>query len=222
MLVPPGARLRIEVVHDVICPWCWLGVHRLLRALRSRPDLIADLSWRPFLLNPDMPRGGLSSVDYMRHKFGGEERARRLYRTIAEIGAAEGMTYRFDRILRTPPSIDAHRLVRWGEQFGRAAELVEALFVAHFQEGRDIGDTLVLTEIAAACGLDPIAARALLLSASGIDTVIADNLHAHRLGINGVPCFVFDEHSAIAGAQEPEVIDRLLDVAAIRAAQVPV
>lgn len=218
MHVPARARLRIEVVHDLICPWCRLGVHRLLHAIATRPDLIVDLSWRSFLLNPDMPLSGLASADYMRHKFGGEERARRLYHTITEIGAAEGLIYRFDRIQRTPPSVDAHRLVRWGAQFGRATPLVEALFAAHFEEGRDIGDVLVLGEIAAACGLDPVAARALLLSPNGADAIRADNLYAHRLGINGVPCFILDGHSAIAGAQEPEVLDRLLDVAASHAA----
>src|SRR5579885_3141511 len=100
MLSPPRARIVIEVVHDLICPWCMLGMHRLLRALRRRPDLAADLVWRPFLLNPDMPRAGMARADYVVRKFGGEERARRLYATIAGIAAAEGVIFRFDRIGR--------------------------------------------------------------------------------------------------------------------------
>ena len=216
--VPPKARLQIEVVHDLICPWCYLGTRRLSRTLRRRPDLLFDLVWRPFLLNPDMPRAGMARADYIVRKFGGEDRARRLYASIGEIGHAEGVLFRFDRIRRTPSSVDAHRLVRWASQRGRDGEVVEALFAAHFTDGRDIGDLGVLADIAEASGLSLAAARAFLLSGDEVDAVHADNLRAHRLGINGVPCFVVSGRHAIAGAQEPEVIERLLDVAAIEAA----
>ena len=215
VLVPPKARLVIEVVHDLVCPWCYLGVRRLLRTGGRRPDLLVDLHWRPFLLNPDMPRAGMARSDYVMRKFGGEERARRLYASITELGRAEGIAFRFDRIRRTPSSVDAHRLVRWAASFGRAGDLVEALFAAHFADGRDIGDAGTLAAVAASCGLKPSAARAFLASNAELDTVHADNLRAHRLGINGVPCFVVGGRHAIAGAQEPEVIERLLDVAAI-------
>ena len=217
ILAPPRARLSIEVVHDLVCPWCYLGVRRLLRTLRRRPDLLCDLTWRPFLLNPDMPRAGMARADYMVRKFGGEERARRLYASIAEIGRAEGVLFRFERIRRTPSSVDAHRLARWAAGFGRAAEIVEALFAAHFTDGYDIGDMPVLLAVATACGLDPAASRRFLLGEEFTDMVHADNLRAHRLGINGVPCFVVSGRHAIAGAQEPEVIERLLDVAAVEA-----
>ncbi len=215
VLAPPKARLTVEVVHDLICPWCYLGTRRLLRTLRRRPDLLVDLVWRPFLLNPDMPRLGMSRSDYVVRKFGGEDRARRLYSSIAEIGRAEGVQFRFDRVRRTPSSVDAHRLVRWAGRFGRANSIVEALFAAHFADGRDLGEIGVLCAIAASCGLDPAGARAMLASDAELDGVHADNLRAHRLGINGVPCFVVGGHHAIAGAQEPEVIERLLDVAAV-------
>jgi predicted DsbA family dithiol-disulfide isomerase len=217
ILVPQKARLPIEIVNDLVCPWCYLGVRRLFRSLARRPDLLVDLTWRPFLLNPDMPRAGMSRADYVVRKFGGEERARRLYASIAEIGRAEGVMFRFDRIRKTPSSLDAHRLVRWSARFGRADEVVEAVFAAHFTDGRDIGDISVLTAIAASCGLRAAAARAFLVSDSDLESVHADNLRAHRLGINGVPCFVVAGCHAIAGAQEPEVIERLLDVAAVEA-----
>jgi predicted DsbA family dithiol-disulfide isomerase len=152
-------------------------------------------------------------------KFGGEERARRLYGSITEIGRGEGVMFRFDRIRRTPSSVDAHRLVRWAAAFGRADEVVEAVFAAHFTDGRDIGDIAVLAAIAASCGLRPMAARGFLASTADVDAVHADNLRAHRLGINGVPCFVVSGCHAIAGAQEPEVIERLLDVAAAEVLQ---
>ena len=217
VLVPPHARLAIEVVHDLVCPWCFLGLRRLLRALRRRPDLQADMIWRPFLLNPDMPRVGMPRADYVVRKFGGEERARRLYASIAEIGRVEGVAFRFDRIRRTPSSVDAHRLVRWAVGYGRGAETVEALFGAHFTDGRDIGDPHVLAAVAQSCGLDAGEALRFLHGDTEIDAVHAENLRAHRLGINGVPCFVIGGRHAIAGAQEPEVIERLLDVALVEA-----
>ncbi len=188
-----------------------------MRTLRRRPDLMFDITWRTFLLNPDMPRGGMSRPDYVIRKFGGEERARRLYASIAEIGRGEGVLFRFDRIRRTPSSVDAHRLVRYAARFGRADALVEALFTAHFTDGLDIGDQGVLAAAAAACGLDGNAARRFLIGDQEVDAVHADNLRAHRLGINGVPCFVVSGRHAIAGAQEPEVIERLLDVAVVEA-----
>lgn len=214
-LAPPRARLSIEVVHDLVCPWCYLGVRRLLRTLVSRPDLSFELIWRPFLLNPDMPRAGMTRADYVTRKFGGEERARRLYGSIADIGRSEGVMFRFERIRRTPSSIDAHRLVRWGSAAGRGSHLVEALFSAHFTDGRDIGDPQVLIAVAGSCGLDPMAAHAFLFSDAETDAIHAENLRAHRLGINGVPCFVVGGRHAIAGAQEPEVIERLIDVAVV-------
>jgi predicted DsbA family dithiol-disulfide isomerase len=219
ILVPPRTRLSIEVVHDLVCPWCFLGLRRLSRTLRRRPDLLFDIIWRPFLLNPDMPRAGMSRADYVVRKFGGEERARRLYTSIADIGRAEGLLFRFDRIRRTPSSVDAHRLVRWAIRFGRSTEVVEALFSAYFTDGRDIGDPQVLVAVAVACGLDGADAQAFLRGDAETDLVHAENLRAHRLGINGVPCFVVGARHAIAGAQEPEVIERLLDVAVVEAAE---
>ena len=107
VLAPPKARLPVEIVYDLICPWCYLGVRRLLRTFRRRPDLLFDLTWRPFLLNPDMPRAGMARPDYVIRKFGGEERAKRLYTSITELGRREGVDFAFDRIRRTPSSIDA-------------------------------------------------------------------------------------------------------------------
>ena len=219
VLVPPKARLSIEVVHDLVCPWCYLGLSRLLRTLRRRPDIAFDLIWRPFLLNPDMPRTGMVREDYVVRKFGGEERAKRLYGSITDLGRVEGIGFRFDRIRRTPSSVDAHRLVHWGSGFDRGIELVEALFAAHFIDGRDIGEAEVLADIAATCGLQPAAALEFLASDAESEMVHAENLRAHRLGINGVPCFVISGRHAIAGAQDSEVIERLLDVALVDAAE---
>jgi predicted DsbA family dithiol-disulfide isomerase len=214
---PKRPRLGIEIVHDLVCPWCFLGLRRLMRTLRRRPDLLFELTWRPFLLNPDMPRAGMPRADYVARKFGGEDRARRLYGSISEIGRNEGLMFRFERIRRTPSSVNGHRLVRWAAPYGRSTELVEALFLAHFTEGRDIGDPSVLAGLANGVGLDAAAAMNFLLGDAECEMVHAENLRAHRLGINGVPCFVVGGRHAIAGAQEPEVLERLLTVAAVEA-----
>ncbi len=215
ILAPTRARLQIEVVFDLVCPWCHLGVHRLRRTLRGRPDLGADIVWRPFLLNPDIAPGGVARQDYMLRKFGGEERARRLHATIADLGKTEGLRFAFDRIRRIPPSLDAHRLVRFADRQGLADAAVHALFEAYFCEGQDIGDHAALATIAERLGLDGPAARRFLAGQQEAEAVHADNLRAHRLGINGVPCFVVQGRHAIAGAQEPEVLERLLDVALV-------
>jgi predicted DsbA family dithiol-disulfide isomerase len=217
LLSPPRARLTIEVVFDLVCPWCFLGIRRLRRTLRARPDILAEIQWRPFLLNPDIAREGVPRQDYLVRKFGGEERAKRLHGTIAELGRAEGVPFRFERIRRVPASLDAHRLVRLAAREGLADAMVDALFEAYFGEGADIGNYETLTAVGAALGLDPCAVRRHLATGAEADQVHADNLRAHRLGINGVPCFVVAGRNAIAGAQEPEVLERLLDVALVEA-----
>jgi predicted DsbA family dithiol-disulfide isomerase len=213
--LPP--RLAIEIVFDFVCPWCYLGVKRLTRLLERRPDLAVELVWRPFLLNPDMPRTGMARADYMIRKFGAEDRARRLYASIADLGAAEGIGFNFAAIRRTPSSVDAHRLVKYAGRFGAADALVEAVFKAHFVEGADIGSIPMLLYLARRLGLDDEGAEAFLSAAEGAEFVHAENLHAHRLGINGVPCFLIDGEHAIAGAQESEVLERLIDLASCTA-----
>ncbi len=215
ILSPPRARLQIEVVFDLVCPWCYLGTHRLRRTLRARPDIAADIAWRPFLLNPDIAPGGVPRQDYMLRKFGGEDRARRLHGTIADLGRAEGLRFAFDRIRRIPPSLDAHRMVRLADRQGLADAAVQRLFEAYFSDGLDIGDHAVLGAIATGLGMDQVAVRRALAGVQETEAVHADNLRAHRLGINGVPCFVVQGRHAIAGAQEPEVLERLLDVALV-------
>ncbi|MDW8397363.1 MAG: DsbA family oxidoreductase [Acetobacteraceae bacterium] len=213
LVAPPRLRLQVEIVLDLVCPWCYLGTRRLTRALRARPDIAAELSWLPFLLNPDLPVSGLPRQEYLVRKFGGEERARRLQATLADLGRAEGIGFRFDLIRRMPNSLDAHRLVRWAAMHGMAGEMVERLFTAFFTEGQDIGDPSVLTLLAAEIGLDPLHSRRFLASGAEAATVHAENLRAHRIGISGVPCFVLNGRHAIAGAQEAEVLDRMFGVA---------
>lgn len=213
ILAPPQPRLDIDIAFDLICPWCYLGVRRLRRALRARPDIIPELLWRPFLLNPDIPPNGVSREEFVARKFGGEDRARRLQNALTDLGRAEGIGFRFDLMGRVPSSINAHRLVRYAVREGLGEIMVEALFHAYFADGVDIGDVIRLATVAGRVGLDPNAALAFLRSGEEAEAVHTENLRAHRLGMNGVPCFIIGGQQAIAGAQEPEVLERLLDVA---------
>ena len=213
ILAPPQPRLDIDIAFDLICPWCYLGVRRLRRALRARPDIIPELLWRPFLLNPDIPPNGVSREEFVARKFGGEDRARRLQNALTDLGRAEGIGFRFDLMGRVPSSINAHRLVRYAVREGLGEIMVEALFHAYFADGVDIGDVIRLATVAGRVGLDPNAALAFLRSGEEAEAVHTENLRAHRLGVNGVPCFIIGGQQAIAGAQEPEVLERLLDVA---------
>ena len=213
ILAPPQPRLDIDIAFDLICPWCYLGVRRLRRALRARPDIIPELLWRPFLLNPDIAPNGVSREEFVARKFGGEDRARRLQNALTDLGRAEGIGFRFDLMGRVPSSINAHRLVRYAVREGLGEIMVEALFHAYFADGVDIGDVIRLATVAGRVGLDPNAALAFLRSGEEAEAVHTENLRAHRLGVNGVPCFIIGGQQAIAGAQEPEVLERLLDVA---------
>ena len=213
VLAPPRPRLSIEVVFDLVCPWCYLGIRRLMRVLDGRHDIQPDLQWRPFLLNPEIAPGGIARQDWLTRKFGGEDRARRLHGTIAELGRAEGIQFRFDLVRRIPASLDAHRLVRWAGRQENVDLLVERIFSAYFCEGMDIGHHATLAMLAGEQGFDAGAALRFLGGPGEMEWVHLENLRAHRLGINGVPCFLVEGEHAIAGAQEPEVLERLIEVA---------
>ncbi len=213
ILTPAHSSIRVEIVYDLVCPWCFLGTHRLKRVLQQRVDLPVELIWRPFLLNPDMPRAGLKRTDYVTRKFGSMERAERLFTSIAEAGRQEGIPFRFDLIRTMPSSLDAHRLVQFAARFDLANDISDRIFSAYFSEGRDIGNLHVLAGIAAGCGLDANTIFTLLKSDEGEHAVQSANLGAYRRGITGVPCFVINGQYAIAGAQDQIVIDRVLDIA---------
>jgi predicted DsbA family dithiol-disulfide isomerase len=216
-----GGRMHIDIVSDVICPWCFIGKRRLERALAQRPGLVASLTWRAFQLNPDMPSGGMPRGEYLAAKFGSPTHAARIYATIGEAGAQEGIAFAFDRIRRTPNTIDAHRLIRYAAGQGRAAPLVEALFSAYFERGRDIGDRATLTDIAAECGFNRDAAGDHLAGEAALSEILEEDRSARRLGISGVPCFIIDASYAISGAQEPEFFFPLFDLAQNAAAPAP-
>ncbi|TVR98253.1 MAG: DsbA family oxidoreductase [Rhodospirillales bacterium] len=205
--------MGIEVVFDPACPWCYIGKRRLEHALAERPGLSCRIGWWPFLLHPELPPDGVERRTYLNRRFGTDARVRRVFRAITDAGQSTRIDFAFDRIGRTPNSLDAHRLARFAGSQGRTAATVEALFHGHFEEGRNIGDRDVLVGIGAAIGLDPAAVTAHLDSNADVAAIYREHVRAQRFGIAGVPAFVFNGTLVISGAQEPRVLVRMLDVA---------
>ena len=200
--------MLIEIFSDVICPWCFIGKRRLERALEQRPGLEVSIAWRAFQLNPWMPPEGIGRKAYLEAKFGSRD-ASRIYDGIRRVGAAEGIDFRFDRIPRTPNTLNAHRLIRLAATEGCQDAVVEALFQAYFLEGRDIGDLAVLADIGETAGLD---ARMPLEADAERASVRAEDARARQMGIQGVPCFIIDRSYAVSGAQEPEYFLPVFDL----------
>lgn len=200
---------------DTICPWCYIGKKRLEIALsREKLDTMI-IKWSPFLLNPDMPAGGIDRHLYLSAKFGGAESATRVYKAIEAAGAAVGIDFQFDRIRVTPDSTDSHRLIYkvCSERPAVGNDLVEDLFVAYFLQGLDIGDHDILAEIAVSHGED----RSEILDYLACDLdrgfVGQENRMAHQMGVTGVPCFLFNGRHALSGAQEPAILQRMIRMA---------
>lgn len=204
--------MRIEYVFDTVCPWCYVGKRRFERALAMRPDVRADIHWRPFLLNPDIPSDGIDRQTYLDRKFGGVARVQRVHAAVSAAGQVEGIDFQFDRITKTPNTLNSHRLIRHAMTNGREGDVVERLYRAYFVEGRDIGQIQVLAQLAGEAGLNSSEALAYLESEVDSAVVLNDNARAHRLGVNGVPCLIIDGVYALAGAQEPEILLRLIDI----------
>lgn len=201
------------MIFDTVCPWCYIGKRRMEQALALRPHVDIDLVWRPFLLNREIPADGIDRTAYLIRKFGSEARVRRIYGAIAQAGESVDIDFAFDRIERTPNSVDSHRLIRYALLNGANPRIVETLFFEYFIEGLDIGRQDVLQEIGARDGLDGAAIGAYLNSEEDIDFVYNENTRARRMGINGVPAFVFNEKMVISGAQEPQILARMIDAA---------
>jgi predicted DsbA family dithiol-disulfide isomerase len=191
--------LGIDVVSDVICPWCYIGKRRLEKALALLEEKPA-VRWLPFQLNPDMPQEGMPRSEYRAAKFGSLERARGLDARVAAEGAREGIAFAFERIERTPNTAAAHRLIALAQGQGAGAQVVEALFRAYFEEARDVGEESVLAGIAASSGVRgwPRAA-----DAAGV-AALEEEMRGH--GISAVPTFIFNRRLAVAGAQPPEAL----------------
>jgi predicted DsbA family dithiol-disulfide isomerase len=205
--------MHIDIISDVICPWCFIGKRRLERALALRPELTASLSWRAFELHPDLPSDGIPRELYLSAKFGNLAAAERFYAAISAAGRAERIEFAFDRIRRVPNTLHAHRLIRLAASKGRGERVVEALFRAYFLEGHDVGQIETLVKIAGRTGLDQAKTRHYLMGDAGTTEARADGQHARRLGVHTVPYFVIERGYAISGAQEPEMFLPMFDIA---------
>lgn len=195
--------MLIEMFADVVCPWCYLGRRRLGRALAMRPHVPVRVRWQPFQLNPDMPREGMDRRSYLIAKLGGVERVRSMNRTVEGAAEADGVPLALDRIRRVPNSVDAHRLVRLAQRRERGDAMLDALMNAYFVEGEDIGDRDALASIAAGIGFDADETTAFLAGDGELAGVRASDVLARQLGLQAVPCFVFNQRFALSGAQEP-------------------
>ncbi len=206
--------MRIAIHFDVICPWCFIGLKRLGLALKKRPGLNPTVTWRPYFLNPDLPDTGIDFSAYVERKFGGIQRARRLLNTLEEIGRTVDIAFDFGAICRVPPTLDAHRLIRLAHLGGKQTDVAEALFAAHFTQGRDIGDREVLMAAGLAGGLSKTRVTEALTDDDLAETLRAEAEATQHSGTLGVPLFAIDDSFIITGAHDPEVLVRLIDVAA--------
>ena len=205
--------MLIDVISDTICPWCYIGKKHLEQALAQRPSVNARTVWRPFLLNCGMPPEGICRDDYVVRKFGREARIRRVYGAITQAGQSVDIDFDFHRIDRTPNSITSHRLVIFAIRAGKGDAAVENLYFEFFINGRDIGDERILLEIGERIGLDRNDLEAYFSNDEDIHYIYDENTRAHRMGVNGIPAFVFNKQMVISGAQEPQVLVRMLDAA---------
>lgn len=205
--------MDIDIFSDTICPWCFIGKRRLERALIERPQPDLRVHWRAFQLNPEMPAEGLERQHYLELKFGGADNAKAVYDQVRAAGESENIDFAFERMTRTPNTVDSHRLIRFAGPRGQQDAVVEALFAAYFLRGEDIGDRDVLTAAAVAGGLDETEARAYLAGDADRAEIQTEDANARQAGISGVPCFIFNGQYALAGAHPPEVLHQLFDVA---------
>ena len=202
--------LKIDIVSDVVCPWCFIGKRRLEAALRGlraeRPDVVPTIRWLPYFLNPDTPEEGEPYRPFLEKKFGGPEKLAQLWAQIAAAGRTAGIEFAFERIEVRASTLRAHRLIHRAQAKGDADALVERLFAAQFLQGENVGDAAVLARLAAECGDDAAAALAYLRSEADAGAVRAQAERAQRMGVTGVPFFIFAGRYGIGGAQPPEVL----------------
>jgi predicted DsbA family dithiol-disulfide isomerase len=209
---PETAPIEVDFVADLACPWCYLGLVRLDRARAMRPERQVQVRWRPFFLNPDLPPEGMDRATYLRRKFGAD--VRHVHRRIEDSGRADGIAFAFERMPRTPNTLLAQRLILRAEEQNLADPVIRGLFRALFEEGQDVSHPAVLTEIAVAAGLKRAEVAAFLAGDRLAREVREAHALAERIGVRGVPVFIVAQTHAITGAQPPEVLADLLDVAA--------
>lgn len=213
--------VNIDIVSDVVCPWCYLGKNRLDQAIANvAGEVQVAIQWRPYQLNPDLPPEGVDHKRHLAAKFGGQDAVDRAHQALEGLGQEVGIAFDFDAVKISPNTLDAHRLIRWAATSGPAAqaEVVRLLFKANFEEGRNVGDHAVLLDIAEQAGLDRAVIAVLLPSDADSDAVRQEIDLAREMGVSGVPCFILDQQYAVMGAQSVEVLTNALrEIAGMKA-----
>ncbi|MDD9909797.1 MAG: DsbA family oxidoreductase [Ahrensia sp.] len=216
--------VNVDIVSDVMCPWCYIGKRRMEKALAMLDSVTVNLRWRPYQLDPTLPREGRDRKAYLEAKFGGPERAKQIYQSIEETGRSEGLDFAFSAIKVSPNTIDAHRVIRWSINEGADVQdkLVERLFILYFMEGAHLGDHDVLADAATHAGMDGEIVRSLLATDKDRAEVEQEIATARQMGVTGVPCFVIDNKYAVMGAQDPQYIaDAIRQAAEMKSVSAP-
>ena len=203
--------IKLDILSDPICPWCYIGKAYLDRALEKAGDHPFLIEWHPFQLNPEMPAGGMDRRAYLEAKFGGKDGAVRAYAPVVEHAEKAGLSINFEGIGRTPNTLDAHRLIHWAGIEQRQTPVVAALFKAYFVDGRDIGDKATLAELAGECGLDAAMTATLLAGEADADDIRARDAHARERGVTGVPTFILANQHVLTGAQPPDLWGKVIE-----------
>jgi predicted DsbA family dithiol-disulfide isomerase len=209
--MPDNQPVRIDVVSDVVCPWCFIGKHRLEKALALRPGVPVEVHYRPYFLNDWIPREGISREQYLTTKFGSPERYKGIAQRVRAAAAAEGLVYASDKMKRQPNTLDCHRLIRWAEAIGKSAEMKQKLMDLYFTQGADLTEHYTLVKAATDVGLDANVVSKALASDQDVAQIEREALAAKDAGIEGVPTFIFGEKFAISGAQSAEYIAEAID-----------
>jgi predicted DsbA family dithiol-disulfide isomerase len=213
-------KLPIDVVSDVVCPWCFIGKRRLEKAIAMKPDIAVAVRWHPFFLNPWIPREGVDRRTYLETKFGSVDGYAAIAQRVAGAAAAEGLTYAIDKISRQPNTLNCHRLILWAQTMGGdPGRMKQRLMDLYFTAGADLTDRETLVRAALECGLDGERVRKLLESDTDIDVVERQARSAKEAGIEGVPCFIFGGSVAVSGAQAPEYLASAIERSAAQREQ---
>jgi predicted DsbA family dithiol-disulfide isomerase len=203
--------MQIDIVSDTVCPWCFVGKRRLERAFLLRPDMQFNIHWRAYRLDPSIPAGGVDRKEYLKAKFGNNPNRQAMTDALLAAGKSEDIAFNFDAIARTPNTLDSHRLIRWAGGAGLQNEIVERLFTAYFEDGRDIGNRDILVEIASDAGMDSALVADLLDQGEDRELIEREDALAHRMGISGVPTFIFENKYLVSGAQDAETLAQVMD-----------
>jgi len=202
--------VKLDIMSDPICPWCYIGKTHLDKALAAIPDHPFVIEWHPFQLNPDMPDEGMDRREYLERKFGGKDGAVRAYAPVVEHAENAGLKIDFEGMKRTPNTLDAHRLIHWAGIEGKQDDVVDALFDAYFVQTRDIGDHEVLADIADGVGMDAAVVLKLLQSDADREDIRNRDTHSRQMGVNSVPTFIVANQHAVPGAQPPEMWEKVI------------